>query len=76
MAKDLRSLVSLGLEPDAVTFGKAVAAGIEPLSGVALRQGAEFFEAAGRPCSDAYLRRRVCPRASQELRPQRATSVV
>ena len=36
-----------GLEPDAVTFGKAVAAGIEPLSGVVLRRGAEFFEAAG-----------------------------
>lgn len=33
---------------DAVTFGKAVAAGVEPLAGVALRRGAQELAAAGK----------------------------
>lgn len=39
---------SLDLQPDAVTFGKAIASGVHPLAGVAIRRGGNVLRAAGR----------------------------
>ena len=54
---------SWGIEPDCVTFGKAIAAGAFPMSGAVLARGAAELNAAGAKLGQSHTYAAASPRA-------------